>query len=484
MSFNPDRRINCGLLLLGLLLFGLCTFSVSANELQLALSYYNRQEFDQAKQLLEPLRDTGRLDASGFALLALCQLNTQEIDAARQAITIARRLDPGNYLVRVAGGNLQLHLSEYRQAAALFEELYQEYPHHGETRQGYIQARVGLSLTAFRSSDYETALEEIERALSLQPDNPDLISYKISVLRHTDRREALEHAYRRYLELRPASADAHAGLGTLLKNRGEDAAAREHFLKAVRYDAADPQPFLFLGREAVAAGETGRARSLVQEAVGKAVLMFNKFRMQAAQEMETGNREDPDRLQRVKSLSEQSKRPKRLLEESLSALIGLYSDPENLLAELQRLAEWYASSTDVRTVLAEQLMAAGFIDRAEAEWEGLIEQYPYYTRAQLGLAECHRRQGQLTKAALAARRALDLEPEDRQVYRCLQTIYNQKGKPEVYLQVLEMQILKDKYNIILYEEAALAAEAVDKLQQAELYRQRAQTLRDYRKQHR
>jgi len=52
------------------------------------------------------------------------------------------------------------------------------------------------------------------------------------------------------------------------------------------------------------------------------------------------------------------------------------------------------------------------------------------------------------------------------------------------LQVLEMQILKDKYNIILYEEAALAAEAVEKLQQAELYRQRAQTLRDYRKQHR
>ncbi len=484
MSFRPAINTIFGVLLLVLILFGLCALPVCANELQLALSLYNRQEYDQAKQLLAALRDNGRLDASGFALLAMCHLNTQEIDAARQAITMARRLDPSDYLVRLSGGNLQLHLSNYPQAATLFDELYKEYPHRSETQQGLIQALVGLSLEAFRDGNFETALKEIERALSLQPDNSDLISYKISVLRHTNRSEELEQTYRRYLELRPASADAHAGLGDLLKSRGKLAAAGEHFVKAVRYDSADPQPFLFLGRQSAAAGETDRARSLIQEAVGKAVQMFNNYRMQAAQEMEAGGREDPARLQRVKSLSEQSERPKRLLEESLSVLIGLYSEPEHLLAELQRLAEWYSSSTDVRTVLAEQLMAADYVARAKAEWEELIEQYPYYSRAQLGLAECHRRQGRLTKAALAGRRALDLEPEDPAVYRCLEKIYRQMGKPDVYLQVLEMQILKNKYNILLYEEAALAAESVDKPRQADLFRERAQMLRDYRKQHR
>ncbi len=472
------------LALLMLVLFGISAVSLSAQELQQALAHYNRQEFEQAKLLLEPLRDKGSLQSSGFALLALCYLNTQEIEAARQAITLASRLDSEQYLVRVAAGNLHLHLAEYQQAETLFAELYSAYPQRGETLQGYVQAIVGQVLEAVRSGEYMSALEELERALELQPDNPDILFYKITVLRNTDRKEELEQSYRRYLALRPASADAHAGLGELLEKQGKSTLAREHFRKAVRFDSADPQPYLVLGSQAAAAGNITEARSLIEEAVGKAVQMFYSYRMQAAREMEASEGEDPARLKRIKALSDQSERPKLLLEESLALLISLYSDTEKLLEELERLADWYSSSTDVRTVLAEQLMAAGYLDRAKAEWETLIAQYPYYHPAQLGLAECHRRKGRLTKAALAGRRALDLASEETAVYRALEKIYLQMGKPEVYLQVLEMQIMKEKYNILLYEEAARAAEAVDKSDDAELFRQRAQLLREYEAQHR
>ena len=485
LPIMSSRAVRSTLLaLLMLVLFGISAVPLSAQELQQALTHYNRQEFKQAKLLLEPLRDKGRLQPSGFALLALCYLNSHEIEAARQALTIAARLDPEEYLVRVASGNLHLHLAEYQQAEALFAGVYREYPQRRETLQGYIQAIVGQALEAVRRSEYATAVRELERALELQPDNPDLLFYKITVLRKTGRHVELEQSYRRYLELRPASADVHAGLGELLEKQGKSTLAREHFRKAVRFDSADPQPYLVLGSQAAAAGNFFEARSLIQEAAGKAIQMFNSYRMQAAREMDTAEEEDPAKLQRIKALSDEAQRPKQMLEESLRILIRLYSEKEELLEELERLAEWYPSSTDVRTVLAEQLMAAGYIDRARAEWETLIAQYPYYYRAQLGLAECHRRQGQLTKAALAGRRALGLAPEESAVYSALEKIYLQMEKPEVYLQVLEMQILKEKYNKLLYEEAARAADAVGKADAAALFRKRAQLLRDYETQHR
>jgi len=467
----------------GLLMLCVGSFPLAGDALQQALLYYNDGNFAGATQLLEELRDQGRLEASGCALLAMCYLNTQEIEAARQAVTVATRLDPKDYLVQVAQGNLHLHLGEYRQAEALFQRLHAAYSQREETRQGCVQAIVGLSLQAVQRGDFAAAADHVERALKLQPDNPQLLSHKISVLRQTGRVQELEQAYRRYIKLRPAGGDAHAGLGTLLKERGEESSARDHFKKAVRYDTADPQPYLELGTRAAAEGQLDRARSLVQEAVGKAVQMFNSYRMQAAREMERENTQEADRLQRLQSLSDQSERPKRILEESLSVLTGLYTDADVLLEDLQRLAEWYSSSTEVRTVLAEQLMAADCIEGAQTEWSALIEQYPYYYRAQLGLAECQRRQGRLTKAALAGRRALDLAPEEPEVYRSLETIYRQMGKPEVYLQVLEMRIMKDKYNILLCEQAARAAAAVGDEPEAELYRERAQKLREYHKTH-
>lgn len=486
--FRPLPIMNskrCCSWMVGLLMLWVGSLPLAADALQQALLYYNRGKFAEATQLLEPLRDQGRLEASGCALLAMCYLNTQDVEAARQAVTIASRLDPDDYLVQVAQGNLHLHLGEYRRAEALFQRLQAAFPQRGETRQGCVQAIIGLSLEAVQRGDFDAAADQADRALGLQPNNPQLLSHKISVLRQTERLQELEQAYRRYLELRPAGADAHAGLGVLLNARGEESRAREHFEKAVQYDTTDPKPYLELGTRAAAEGELGRARALVQEAVGKAVHMFNSYRMQAAREMERENTQEAERLQRLQSLSDESMRPKRILEESLSVLTGLYADAEAkaLLQDLHRLADWYSSSTDVRTVLAEQLMAAGYTAQAQTEWSVLITQYPYYYRAQLGLAECHRRQGRLTKAALAGRRALDLAPEEPKVYRSLETIYRQMGKPEVYLQVLEMQIMKDKYNILLYEQASGAAAAVGDEPQAELFRERAQMLREYYKTH-
>ncbi|MFO7730978.1 MAG: tetratricopeptide repeat protein [Spirochaetia bacterium] len=474
MSFKTVRR----LALAGTLLF-LCLFSAYSNDLQQALDLYNRGKFDQAKRVMESLRDQGRLEAPGFALLGLVYINTGELDDAEGAIELASRLDPQEYLVRLARAHLHLHREEYRRGEQLFSELQEDYPRRSEVLSGLAGTLAGQSLELIHNQEFEAAAELTERAVGLQPDNPRLLSHRIAVLRRTDRREELEQAYRRLLELQPGSGDAHAGLGVLLHEQGEREAARAYLKQAVHFDTVDPEPFLILGRRAAAEGDTNEAQGLLQEAVGKAVQLFNMYRMQAAREMDNRTAQDAEHLKRIQSLSDQSKRPKRLLEESLAALSALYSDPEELLAVVRRLADWYSSSTDVRTVLAEQLMAAGYTAQAREEWRQLSERYPFYYRSHLGLAECYRREGAGTKAALAARRALDLAPEEPEVYDRLGAIYREQGKPEVYLQVLELRILKDKYNPLLYRKAAAAAEELGRSEKAELFRERIQLLREY-----
>jgi tetratricopeptide (TPR) repeat protein len=255
-----------------------------------------------------------------------------------------------------------------------------------------------------------------------------------------------------------------------LHSEGKTDAAREYLQRAVELDCTDPEPFLILGREAVETGSTRGARSLIQEAVGKAVQLFNMYRMQAAREMDLADSQDPEMLAHLKTLSQQSERPQQLLEESLSLLTELYSDPEQLIDDLRRLADWYSSSPEVQTVLAQQLTGAGYLDQA------LSERVPFYYKAHLGLAGCYRQTGKLTPAALSGRRALDLAPGEPKVYRELREIYQEMGKPEVYLQVLELQLLKKKYNPLLFRQAAEAAEEVGKTEAAERYRRRAQSL--------
>ncbi len=483
--------------ILAALLFCTILPLLPAADIDEAYTLYNQGRYEAAAAALESLRDRGELDGADLGLLGMCYLHLDRLEDAQQAITLAGRLSPGNYTVLLARGNLLLYREKYNEAEAVFRRADSFFPGRMETRNGIAAAFAGRAFESLRAGDYEAAAEMAGRAWELQPENLKLLTARIAALRQTDRTEELRSAYRDYLELQPDSADAHAGLGLLLSAGGmgdeslseealsgevlnEEALTKQalfHLRKAVELDAADPEPFLILARKARGENNIKEARTLVSEAVGKAVQLYNMYRMQAAREMEQGQSRDPEGVKRIKALSEQARRPERILEESLRQLIDLYPDTEALLAELRRLSRWYASSSEVRTVLAEQLTKAGRLEEARGEWEALAEDFPLYYRAHLGIGRCNALEGKLSPAALSYRRALDLAPDKPEVYRRLRELYNRMGKPEVYLQVLEMQILKDKYNPLLYDEAAAAADGLGRPGIAVEYRERAEKIR-------
>lgn len=498
--------------ILAALLFCTILPLLSAADIDEAYTLYNRGRYEAAAAALESLRDRGELEGPDLGLLGMCYLHLDRLEDARQAITMAGRLNPGNYTVLLARGNLFLYQEKYDEAEAVFRRADSFFPGRMEPRNGIAAAFAGRAFESLRAGDYEAAAEMAGRAWELQPENLKLLTARIAALRQTDRTEELRSAYRDYLEQQPDSADAHAGLGLLLyadglksdglksdgltergrteepltkqaqgdESQGEQPLTKQAFLhlrQAVELDAADPEPFLILARKARSENNTAGARTLASEAVGKAVQLYNMYRMQAAREMDQGESRDPEGIKRIKVLSEQARRPERILEESLQELIDLYPEKQALLAELRRLSRWYASSSEIRTVLAEQLMEAGRLEEARGEWEALAEDFPLYYRAHLGLGRCHDIEENLTRAALSYRRALDLASDKPEVYRRLRELYDRMGKPDVYLQILEMQILKDKYNPLLYDEAAAAADALGRPGIAAEYRERAEKIR-------
>lgn len=80
----------------------------------------------------------------------------------------------------------------------------------------------------------------------------------------------IEEALRCYqdaVRIAPAYAQGHNNLGTLLKRKGQNALARQHFLKASQLDASLHQPYLNLGDLALSGGQFGQAAAYFDRAL-------------------------------------------------------------------------------------------------------------------------------------------------------------------------------------------------------------------------
>jgi tetratricopeptide (TPR) repeat protein len=185
-------------------------------QIQRAYRLYNEGDYRRAAEILEGLKDRGI------------------IEGAEAAAEFASRLDPEDYLVLVARGNLALYGEDYSNAERLFRRARSIFPARPEAKNGIAAALAGEALGMMREGEFASA------------------------------------------------ADDHGGLGSLLLERGQREEALRHLRRAVDLDTEDPRPFIILGK--LAAGTDARrreARSLLQEGRGKAVRLYGMYRAEA-----------------------------------------------------------------------------------------------------------------------------------------------------------------------------------------------------------
>ncbi len=228
-------------------------------------------------------------------------------------------------------------------------------------------------MAARASGHREVSLAWLRTATRLQPAHQGLRAEAAADLTALGRPEEAEAEYQAVLELNPAHAGAHAGLGQAARRRGDRAAALGHFQAA--WDADTTQ--IWAGMEAAAElchlGRLDQADALCGAVLAQA----------------------PGQPVALLGLANCARKRGDLLASLDLHRRVLAADPAHTWARLQAAAD---------------LSRLDRLDSAEAEYHLILSAAPDNAAALLGLGQCARRRGDRPAALSWHRRAAEADP--------------------------------------------------------------------------
>ena len=129
------------------------------------------------------------------------------------------------------------------------------------------EARVLMGAAHLAAKDYPSALQELRRAVELNPKLPTVQSLYGRALMGSGDRDGAARAFRRELELDPNDYEANLYLGMLRKEEQRYDEALDYLGRAARMRPLDPGARYSLGSLYVATGKIAEARQLLEGVV-------------------------------------------------------------------------------------------------------------------------------------------------------------------------------------------------------------------------
>ncbi len=455
----------------------------------------------------------GQAAPADRGLLAICYVRLGRQEEAAAVLSEARRLSPQDPIVLFASGVLAFAGQRFQEAYADFQAALRGNPALRDARDGMAAAAVNLGVQRYRERDidgarrfFRDALEadpasfealknlavlELEAgnpdeaagyaqaALKERPEDPAALELAVRALRASGQEGKLEALLRRLQERHP-SAGAAAALGRLLQRHGDRKGAEQAFQEAAKLGSSDPYPYLFLGRAAASRGEAQRAVSLLDSAAAMAVELEGQVELQAARRLqEAGGKLGPEELRALKELSGRAEAPRAVLKEALDRL-GELLPPERFEENLRLLSRRYPHSRALAERLGDALLSRGAFEEAAAVWRRLAEEYPTDARAHLGLARAAEGSGQLTRAILECRRAMELSPREEAPYLELEKLYGLLGGQAELRDILKDRLHVDTVNPVLLRALARVERSLGEQEAADRHEAEARSLEEAR----
>ena len=259
-----------------------------------AFSYYRREDYDTARELLERAIEiepswpelhhrlglvcerlgdlAGAADAYAGTLeldsenvdvltsLALVQLQRGRSDDADTLSAKAVGLAPDDDGTQMSRGCILSELERFEEAEGFLKRAVVLAP-------DYEWNWVNLGILYERWGKYELAIEPCEKAMELEPDNAYLVTVMARLLYRLDDLEGAENEARRSLELNPEDDEAMFILAKVLYHEDEDEEAAEWMEKAVELDPHDSAYRYTLGEIQLSLGNFEEARYHLAKAV-------------------------------------------------------------------------------------------------------------------------------------------------------------------------------------------------------------------------
>ena len=196
-----------------------------------------------AVEALEPAHENKQLTAESLFILAnayQCSGNSEKAKQVREEFTVAAQVEhqhneddvQSKHLVEQA--NEAAQKNNFPEALRLLDQALQQNPQNGFA---YSQRAKIL----FSRGDVSGADKEIDRALAIQPFQPDFLYVKGVIQERQGELEGAIGSFTRVTEINPKEADAFYEIGTIRLRQGDTTKARAAFRKAVELDPEDSE---------------------------------------------------------------------------------------------------------------------------------------------------------------------------------------------------------------------------------------------------
>lgn len=198
----------------------------------LALAYYKKGDFSNAREQLELLHKSQPSDARIAVLLGDTYLHLGDYSAAITMLTPLEAANAQNPDFEYVFGTALIKSGKQREGVTRIEKVAEA----GSSADAYMLA----GFTLLQINEFEQARQDLDAALRLNPNMPGIYTLTGTARDKTGDVKAAEPAFRSALKVNPDDFDANLYLGAILYKRRELDEAKIYLNKALQLQPSSP----------------------------------------------------------------------------------------------------------------------------------------------------------------------------------------------------------------------------------------------------
>jgi len=200
--------------------------------LNLGIAYYKTSQLVPAIEAFEKVRDANPGDMRTILLLADCHLRMGENKKVIDLLSPLERTSSDDQGLIYMLGTALVRDGQAAKGQLVIEKILK----NGES----AEARLLMGTTKMMVNDYAGALVDMQKAVDLNPNLPDVYSYYGLALLSTGDQAGAKKAFQRELQLDPNNFDGNLRMGVLLRQDEEFEKAMALFRHALEIRPGDP----------------------------------------------------------------------------------------------------------------------------------------------------------------------------------------------------------------------------------------------------
>jgi len=230
--------------------------------MNLAIAYYKTTQLEKAADTLAKVRQEEPGNVQVTTLLADCYLRLGRNKDVIQLLTPLRQAGPPDLGIAYMLGTALIRDNQVSQGQVIIDPILK----NGDS----AEARLLMGTTKLMVNDLKGAVVDLQKAVELNPNLPDVYSYYGSALLSTGDPAGAQKAFQKELALDPNSFEANLRMGVLLRQDEENAGAIKYFEKALLVRPGDMGVRYQMAATHLAMGDVEQARRELESVLKEA----------------------------------------------------------------------------------------------------------------------------------------------------------------------------------------------------------------------